>query len=645
MNSPIAKSAVASAMAPPRALAGPISYRRLLRWSVQVVAGAPWLFAASLATGVLASVLSLYSVRLVARIISALGAANADTDAVVTLAVAYAALTAVALAVQYASRVLTIRSNGAMLARLQMRLHDRVLAMPPEFHAAHGVAETTQIVLQDAAGCQPLLRDLVAFPVTQGIALVAALVFLAQSLGDLRAVPPGMQAVLAAILLLLPPVGFWLAARVRHAFADMRAGQVAVGREFANSATTPLEVRLLGAEAQRSAAFGRSVVALTRHRIRALGQSELANQFQAAMPTVLQAGFLTYAAVVARAGGAAAAGAILAVYYFVPKVIEPLDQIIRFFGGLQMIWVQAARLGEVLDAVPAPEPAGHATIAAAPSIALRDLSFRYPGAERRTLSGLSHVFPAGRISAIVGRSGSGKSSLLGLLAGLRGPDAGAVLIDGHPLAELGAAELRRSIAVVSQFPMFVEGTVRENFQLARADATDAEIAAAAEAVGLWPALTEIDRERPLDLGIPRMAGQGGLSGGQRKLLAIARTLLRAPKILLLDEPTTGIDTLSLETLRAALRAACAGRTAILVEHNLDLVDSLADQVCCLQDGGFVDVGTPAELAGRPSLFRTMREARGRLVDMAGMEVRGVAPPRLAGGTMADPFAKNDHTRE
>jgi len=645
MNRPMSNSAVAAAMAPPRFSAGPISYRRLLRWSLQVVAGAPWLFAASVAIGTLASVLTIYCAELVTQITTALGTASTDRVDVLMLAIAFAALTVIAVALQYTSRVLTIRSDGAMLARLQTRLHDRLLAMPPEFHASRDVDETRTIVLQDAAGCQPMLSNLVATPITQGVALVTALYFLAQSLGELSAAPLGMQLVLAAILLLLPPIGFWLAARVRRAFDDVRIGQAAVAREFANSASTPLEVKLLGAEAQRSAAFGRSVMDLARHRIRASSQAELASQFQIAMPTVLQAGFLTYAAVVARASGAAAAGAILGVYIFVPKVVEPLDLIIRFFGGLQMIWVQAARLGEVLDAVPAPEPAGHATIAAAPSIELRDLSFRYPGAARRTLSGLSHVFPAGRISAIVGRSGSGKSSLLGLLAGLRGAEAGAMLIDGHPLADIGTAELRRSIAVVSQSPMFVEGTVRENFLLARENATDAEIAAAAAAVGLWPALLAIDRDRPLDLRIPRMAGQGGLSGGQRRLLTVARILLRAPKILLLDEPTTGIDTLSLETLRDALRAACAGRTVILVEQNLDLVDSLADEVCCLQDGGFVDVGTPAELAGRPSLFRTMREARGRLVDMAGMEVRGVAPPRLAGGTMADPFAKDGHMKE
>ena len=618
--------------------AGPISYRRLLRWSLIVVGGAPTLFALSLALGVAPILLLQYSVWLLARITSALGGATGIGSDIIALVVRYAVVSLLAIVTQYYGRILTIRSNGVMLQTLQQRLHDQLLRMPAEFHDTHKPGETAMIVLQDAAGCQPILRELIASPITQGVGLTSALIFLFRSLQSLQDVPAQAQLGLVAALLILPPLGWRLAGRMRAAFDAMRAAQGRLANEFSNSAEAPLEIRLLGAEQQRSRAFGQTLAELIRLRTQASMRSELTTQFHTAVPSLLQLTFLAYAAVIAARAGAAAAGAILSIYYFVPKVVEPIDQMVRFLGGLEMMWAQAARLGVVLDASPSRPTGLGPRITDAPAIALTGVDFTYPDAPAPTLHGLTHVFPAGRISAIVGRSGSGKSSLFGLIDGLRTPDQGTITLGEHSITAFDEAGLRSTVAVVSQSPLFIADTVRANFRLARADATDAEIEDAARAAGLWPALVKLGGEHPLDVLVPRAAGQG-LSGGERRLLAVARILLCQPRVLLLDEPTTGVDLMSLGVLSDALRSACVGMTVLLIEHNLDFVRSLADQVCCLQDGRITETGSPEELAARPSLFRDLLATRARLVSTAGMNVRGVPLPSIGRGVPArDPWA-------
>jgi ATP-binding cassette subfamily B protein/ATP-binding cassette subfamily C protein len=609
--------------------AGPVAYRRLLRWSLQIVGGAPRLFVASVLLGVIPIVLTQYSVWLLSRIIAALGPQQAVEQNPLRLALGYLAVSILVVALRYAGRIATIRANGAMLGVLQQRLHDRLLALPPGYHETHDVGETTTIVMQDARGCQPMLSELIAAPVTQGVTLVSALYFLFLGLGELRQVPVSAELLLVAALLALPPVGWWLSVRLRDAYDVMRSAESVLAVEFANSAAAPNEVRLLAARPQRARAFGRALANAVAQRIRSGEQTETANQFQTAVPSLLQAAILTYAAVAAASAGPAAAGAILPIFYFVPKVIEPVDQIIRFAGGLQMMWVSAARMGAVLDAPEPPATPPAAVDGPAPEVALERVTFAYPGAAAPTVDALSHVFPAGGVSAIVGYSGSGKSSLLSLIDGLLTPTQGSVRIGGAAVAAMGEAELRGTVAVVSQNPLFITDTVRANFQLACPDA-------AARAAGLWPALAKAG-DSPLDVIVPRMPGQG-LSGGERKRLAVARVLLRKPRVLLLDEATTGVDAASIGALVDTLRRVAAGMTVIMVDHNLDVVRALAHQVCCLENGRFSDIGTPDELAGRPSLFAALLAARERLTSTAAMDLQSVKPPGIAAGPAIDPWA-------
>jgi ATP-binding cassette subfamily B protein len=292
-----------------------------------------------------------------------------------------------------------------------------------------------------------------------------------------------------------------------------------------------------------------------------------------------------------------------------------------------------AQVGELLDAAPA-APAGGTVTPMGDAIVLDRVSFRYAADGRGVLDGLSHAFAPGRISAIVGLAGSGKSSILGLINALRAPTDGSVRIGGVATTAIDPAVLRQQVVTVSQFPLFVTDTARANFQLVKDDATDAEIEAVCRQTGLWAVLTRQGTTNPLDVMLSRTAGQG-LSGGERRLFAITRALLRQPRILLLDEPTTGIDKLGVQALAERLPALLAGLTVIIVEHDMRFVEHVAADICCLEDGRFTAVGSAAALSAYPSLFQRLKTAQETLSTTSDLTIKSIPLPSLRDDAAAE----------
>jgi ABC-type multidrug transport system ATPase subunit len=151
--------------------------------------------------------------------------------------------------------------------------------------------------------------------------------------------------------------------------------------------------------------------------------------------------------------------------------------------------------------------------------------------------------------------------------------------------------------------------------------------AACRGADIWTSLERISPSDPLAAQVPRVASKVGLSGGERRRLAIARTLLSEPRILLLDEPAAGVDVLSINRIADELRRVAPGRTVILVEHNIPFISSIADIVCCLEDGRITDVGTPAELAARPTLFKTLLDTQLAYGEQVEYDVNASVPVR------------------
>ena len=297
--------------------------------------------------------------------------------------------------------------------------------------------------------------------------------------------------------------------------------------------------------------------------------------------------------------GSLTLGDFTAFYVYLLMLIAPMRQLGMALGLSQRATASGARLFELLDREPAlTEPREPVPLPSTGGrVELRDVSFRYENASTPALDGIDLIVEPGTTVALVGATGSGKSTLIGLLPRLYDVDRGAVLVDGVDVRELELVALRRSIALVHDDPFLFSATVGENIAYARPDADAAAIRRAAE---LAQAAGFIER---LPDGYDTAIGERGLSlsGGQRQRLAIARALLADPRILILDDATSSVDATTEQEIKRALREVMRGRTTFVIAHRLSTI-ALADDIIVLERGRVAARGSHAELLERSSLY-------------------------------------------
>ncbi|HYM85651.1 MAG TPA: ATP-binding cassette domain-containing protein, partial [Pseudoxanthomonas sp.] len=256
----------------------------------------------------------------------------------------------------------------------------------------------------------------------------------------------------------------------------------------------------------------------------------------------------------------------------------------------------AERLFGILDA-PEEQDRGQVSIGRAQGELVFDrVNLRYPGHERMVLSDISFTARPGTVTAIVGRSGSGKTSLVRLVPRFYEPTEGAITLDGVPLDDYRLADLRRQIALVGQKVMLFDDSIGTNIAYG-AQADPQKLRAAAEAANAWEFIERFPQQ--MDSSI----GENGalLSGGQRQRLAIARAILRDAPILILDEATAALDNESERLVQNALQKLMPDRTTLVIAHRLSTIEH-ADQVLVLDHGKLVEQGTHAELLAKGGLY-------------------------------------------
>ena len=618
----------------------PMSFRRMIALARKTISGVVLSFLLVTGIGVLASIVGQYNAQLIASFIAqatSSGASVAPSKAGFDLlsgilptdpawtAILFALTGLLTIGLGFTNRVGTVWLNTRMLRRLQQQLHDKLLQLGPNFHSRYDLGENTAVLTQYAAQAAPMLRDLIAFPLVRGVSLTVAVIFLFHNLSALEGQGPVLYALLGAMILLLPVGGVWLAGRMRSTSLAVQDQYARFSNVLVDSLTAPQELRLMDATERRSHVFAASLSELGRAQVRAAIQSEFATQFQAAVPLLLQIGLILWAVFFVPGE---AVQAVVGIYLFVPRVVEPIQEIVRFYGTVNIAWPSIERIGQVLDEPVETRDEGKLGADALRNgeVALEGVVYR-PTPDKTIVDGLSCRFAEGKVTALVGLSGSGKSTVLRLIARMFDPTEGRVTIGGIDIRDLGIAALRSQVGVVSQFPLFIAADVRENMRLVAPQATDEQMEAACRQADIWSSLEKVSPGDPLSAHVPRTAGSAGLSGGERRRLAIARALLAQPRILLLDEPGAGIDALSVARIAEEIRTIAQTRTVILVEHSIHLVQATADMVCCLAEGRITDQGTPSELAARPSLYRQMLEAQGQVADESRYDIQNSLPVR------------------
>ncbi|MCV7356475.1 ABC transporter ATP-binding protein [Mycolicibacterium fluoranthenivorans] len=284
-------------------------------------------------------------------------------------------------------------------------------------------------------------------------------------------------------------------------------------------------------------------------------------------------------------------GTLTAFLLYLRIFFEPMQEISQFFNTFQSASAALEKISGVMATEPGiRDPSDPVRLAAVRGeVDFRDVRFDYvPG--RAVLPDLTLHLPAGQTVALVGTTGAGKTTIAKLIARFYDPVSGVVSLDGVDLRDIEQAELRRHVVMVTQENFMFEGTVADNIRFGRPSATDAEVRAAAEAVGADRFIDALPDGYATDV-----AKRGGrLSAGQRQLIAFARAFLADPAVLILDEATSSLDIPSERLVQRALVTVLADRTAVVIAHRLSTVLS-SDRVLVLEHGRIVEDGPPSEL--------------------------------------------------
>ena len=293
------------------------------------------------------------------------------------------------------------------------------------------------------------------------------------------------------------------------------------------------------------------------------------------------------------------------------EMLDPIQNIIETLAAFASIQVNIERLtrllGQESDVADTPEviekygdtfhPKKENWEPLEGDVAFEDVSFHYPDGEEYVLSHFNLEVPRGTNVAIVGETGAGKSTLVNLICRFFEPVSGRILIDGRDARERSQLWLHSNIGYVLQSPYLFSGSVRDNLRYGREDADDEQI---------WQALKLVRADemvRKMDNGLDSDGGEGGekLSTGEKQLLSFARALLADPRILVLDEATSSIDTVTEKAIQDAISVVIRGRTSFVIAHRLSTIQG-ADMILVVKDGRIVDSGTHRELMNRKGYY-------------------------------------------
>jgi ATP-binding cassette subfamily B protein len=300
-------------------------------------------------------------------------------------------------------------------------------------------------------------------------------------------------------------------------------------------------------------------------------------------------------------------GELIVLITYITSVYQPLEQISGTVGTIHEQLVQFDSSLKLLDTEPVVKEKPGAVRIDHPSGRLRatDLSFSYPG-RTRTLEDISFEASPGERVAVVGQTGAGKSTLMSLLIRFYDPDMGRIEIDGIDIRDLQLRSLREQISVVLQEPLLFSGTIRENIAYGKLGASEEEIVAAASAANAHEFILGLPDGYETELG----ERGSHISGGERQRISVARAFLKDAPILILDEPTSSIDSKTEAVVLDSLDDLMAGRTSFMIAHRLSTIRH-ADQILVMKAGRIVERGTHEELLERASVYRQLHEAQTR----------------------------------
>jgi ABC-type multidrug transport system fused ATPase/permease subunit len=611
---------------------------RVYSWAWQIFEGVRWqIFAVGFLSLIVVQI-GQYSAQLLVHALGLLQGGESGAPAeggffsaimpgqLAATVVLFAFISVALIGLQFWDRYANFAIDTGVTYRLQEKLHEKILRLGPAFHATHGIGPVQMMMGRYVNQSAGVMRELLVFPLVNGLSFMSAGIYLWANLFPLFSHNAGIAPLIIFGVVAMPVVAWQISAAVRAAIRVAVQADVAVNEELVNSLRRPVDIQLMGAQAARQQAFAARTRAALAARVRSLRRSQLANQIEDGMPQLLTAAILAFAIVqVAQVSSVQErielVAAIVGVIQFLPRMLAPVQQTISFYN---LLMGAIPGIMEVMATLSVPEevtePANAVPLCIEQgTVSVEDVEIDRPDGAP-ILSAVSHSFEGGRIWGVVGPSGSGKSTLLATIARAFDPARGRVCIDGTDIRLATLDSLRRTISFLGQFPPFLDGTLRDNLNLAHEPVSDERLLAACAAAGMQSRLESMAAPgAPLDLQIYAEPNKGALAGGERRLLAMARILAHPGQIILLDEPTAGVSADLKGALAALIKHQLAGATTIVVDHDMGFIAEIADCVLCMDKGRVVGSIPRDELFERPSVFLDLWKQE-QTLHGAGMEV-------------------------
>ena len=509
---------------------------------------------------------------------------------------------------QLLSQWLLIRAGLRMVRKLRCHVCDHLHRLPLAYHDKAKVGDLVYRAAWDSYAAQAILSQAVA-PMMTGVLILAGIL----------TVMIRLDVLLTLIALGITPA-FWLLIKGFGGAIGRRSKRYQEQESALNCTMQESlsSIRAIQAftqegqvEARVDAEAGRSM-GLNQH----LAVAQLAYTFCIGLAMAVGTAGVVYVGAHRVLEGRLLLGDVLVFLAYTAMLYTPVSAFAQSSGVLQSAKTQLRRVFEVLDVVPAiaDRPGARALSQVKGRIEFRDVDFAYePGQD--VLRGLNTSVDPGNVVALVGRTGSGKTTIASLLLRFYDPIRGAILLDGTDLRDLQLEWLRRNVGLVLQDAIIFSGTIADNIAMGLSGATREQVREAARRA------QADDFIRALPDGYDTPLGERGvnLSGGQRQRISIARAFLKNAPILILDEPTSALDTQTEAALVDSLRELMIGRTTFIIAHRLSTV-RMADVIWVLRDGDVIESGSHDELLSGDTEYRCLYERQGRGTDAEAAEI-------------------------
>lgn len=516
-----------------------------------------------------------------------------NADALIRTVGLFAGIGVLGFVLNVVSGLVYTRVSADILFDMRRELYEHLQRLSPKFYAVTRLGEIVSRINNDIGEIQRIAAEVALAWVGNVLFLVGAIVVLFWL--DWRLFIAGLATLPLSIVALV-----LYRRRLDLTVTDLRERSAAIGSFLIETLQANRTVVTSGAEQREVGRFSQ----LNQAFIGSLMRVQRVHYLSGGMPSLL---LVAGSATVFSYGGwrvvegTMTMGTLAAFMAYQARVIAPVQALMGLYGSLATAQVSWRRVAEVLetppDVVEAPDAMALPEVRGEVEFDRVSLSYGRGGA---VVEDISFRVAPGETVAVVGASGSGKSTIADLLLRLLDPDAGVVRLDGHDLKRVRLADLRKHVQVVEQEPLLFHTSIEANIRYANPGATDDAIRGAIETVGLQSFVSGLPE------GLRTVVGDRGvaLSAGERQRIALARALVTNPSVLILDEPSAALDPASERQVIEGYTHVMRGRTVLVISHRLDVVRA-ADRVVMIQGTRVVEQGTPSALAAAGGPFATL----------------------------------------